>query len=136
MTNFSEIKEDYETMRKDFKSLHISMRLTGGMKSRRWSNHDIDITVTLYSSHWSSSNIENLCWKWNYIFTEKHNLSLDVLVQRKTKNRAIHVYDFDYRVGLTYAGYPIFMNEAKHIDGKWVAFNWNNPRAKEKKEPS
>ena len=121
MVDFTSIKQDYEEMRQDFDTINCTIRLSRGMKTRRQSSHDIDITVTMRTRK-KSSMIEEICWKWNDIFVKKYGLTLDISVCRKTNGDIKHIYDFDYRSGLADRGYPVFLGEKgeKRLDGEWV----------------
>ena len=45
--NFTQIENDFENMRKDLEKLACSTKLIGGMKTRGFSTHDVDILVII-----------------------------------------------------------------------------------------
>jgi hypothetical protein len=114
---FSQIRGEYELMRKNFRSNDCTIRLSGGMKKRGYSEHDLDISVTMKKKK-KPQELEDLCEKWNKSLFREFGLTLDCTIQTKDGN---HVYDFDHRCGICDAEAPVDLTDGlKKIDGKWV----------------
>jgi len=114
---FSQIRDEYELMRKDFRSNDCTIRLYRGMKTRGYSAHDVDIIVTMRTKK-SPIELEGLCRKWDKYLLDKFGVTLDCLIQRRDKN---HIYDYDHRCGICDAEARVCIAEGrKRIDGKWV----------------
>lgn len=94
-------------MKEDFRGIGCSIRLYGGMNTKGYSDHDIDVNITMRRSV-TAKQLESKCQKWSRLFRQKHGLSLDARVLTIDKN---YIYDYYGSVGICDADKPTSPNE-------------------------
>jgi hypothetical protein len=77
--DFAEIKNDFEKMRNDLEQLNCSITLTGGMKTKGYSTHDIDVRLIILKEK-TFEKIKSVLQKYNKGFYEKYDLYLHAVV--------------------------------------------------------
>jgi len=77
---FAEIKTDFENMRKDLEQFACSIELTGGMKTKGRSTHDVDVKAVI-SSEQAFKQIRPLFQRYNKVFYDKYDLYLHVIIE-------------------------------------------------------
>jgi hypothetical protein len=89
------------------------------MRRRGYSDHDLDLIITMHQKI-ETQELEEICTKWNNLFVEKFELTIDCIIQTVDRKP---IYDYDYRIGLCDGeSFADLGNRVKCLDGKWVKF--------------
>jgi hypothetical protein len=94
-----DIQDLLSEMRMELKSYGYIVKLIGGLHKKGYTNHDIDLDVSMPSSTPPNEEIFNIVNQYGNEFWEKYHLELDVnfLFRRKLKYKLAKDGFFEYQ---------------------------------------